>query len=219
MCDDGKIYVVKACQTSKATMGHSMVAEQVVARVGRLIGAPVPEVALVDVPAALISAQAEMSHMNPGIAHGSKFMDGVSERMAIDHMQVPENRDRFGRLAVLYGWMVASDHQFLYNKTGPPLVHSVDHGHFFPGGPGWTVASLASAPVAHLDDAILNPCALTPEEKENAASQIRTVQDCDLREIADVPPAHWGLTEEERTALKAYLSRRRDEIMATFPRG
>ncbi len=216
ICDDGHTYVVKARQPNNATIGHVVVAEQVVARIGLLIGAPVPEVALVEVPALLVSAQPEMGHMQPGVAHGSRFMADVTEQMALDNTHA-ENRERFALLAVLYGWMAASDHQFVYNKTGPRLVHSVDHGHFFPGGPNWTLASLTQPSSAQLDSTITNACALTQEEKENAVRHLVKVKETDLARIVAIPPEDWGFVEAERIALLDYLTRRRDEILAAFP--
>ena len=51
--------------------------DHVAARLGRAIGAPVPEaVALVDVPQELIAANpVEMAHMQPGVGHGTKMID------------------------------------------------------------------------------------------------------------------------------------------------
>jgi hypothetical protein len=68
---------------------------------------------------------------------------------------VPDNRPRFAALAVLYGWIPAGDAQLIYRQTVSHLVYSVDHGHFFPGGPNWTLAGLSGfvplspSPIAH----------------------------------------------------------------------
>src|SRR5258708_10604242 len=48
MCEDGATYVVKALQAARADMGRVLVNEQIVARLGRLIHAPVPHFAFID---------------------------------------------------------------------------------------------------------------------------------------------------------------------------
>ena len=95
-------------------------------------------------PQELIDAQPEMRHMPAGISHGSQLVPNCSEREAYRYVDIAENRERFAKLAVLYGWMSAGDHQFIYRHDPPNLVHSVDHGHFFPGGPNWQVVQLTS---------------------------------------------------------------------------
>src|SRR5262245_44207625 len=73
-CDDGKVYVVKGLQPGRPDhhqMSRAIIADHVVGRVGYAMGAPVPEIRLIDVPAALRDAQPEMQHMVAGIAHGS----------------------------------------------------------------------------------------------------------------------------------------------------
>jgi hypothetical protein len=216
MCDDGQTYVVKALQNNNPLMGRVMVTEQVVARIGLLIGAPVSGVALVDVPAALISTQPEMQHLNHGVAHGSKFMAEVTEQMGLEPAH-PLNRDRFARLAVLYGWVSASDLQFVYNKVEPRLVHSVDHGHFLVGGPNWTLTSLAQPSIAQLDATVTNACSLTSEEKDNAVRYLFNIDNHAVAEIVSIPPVEWGFADDERVAFLDYLLRRRDQIKSAFP--
>src|SRR2546422_862159 len=60
--DTNSEYVVKGRQN-----GRMIVNDHVVAKLGALIAAPVPPNAFIDVPHELITAQAEMSHMPPGI--------------------------------------------------------------------------------------------------------------------------------------------------------
>lgn len=219
VCEDGGNYVVKALQANRvAEMGRVMVNDQIVARMGQLIDAAVPKVALIDVPAVLIANQPEMSHMLAGIAHGSLFIENVTERDNFQHTNVPENRPRFAKLAVLFGWIGAQDHQFVYSKTAPQLVYSVDHGHFFPGGPVWTDASLAGAAPAQPDTQVSSACNLTEPELRNAIRALHAVRDEALISIVALPPAEWGLTMEERIALLEFLKRRRDNLLAMFPR-
>lgn len=140
-CADGNNYVVKGQQVGRMAFN-----DQVSARLGRAIGAPVPdEVALVQVPAELIAANpGEMAHITPGIGHGTKMIENTSERLAIERNNEPYNRPRFALLCIFFGWLGGSDTQYIYSTEDPYLVYSVDHGHFFHGGPNWNVTSLAA---------------------------------------------------------------------------
>jgi hypothetical protein len=220
MCEGGGKYVVKALQMNRvAEMGRVLVNDQIVARLGELIGASVPRVAFIDIPVELIANQAQMSHMMAGIAHGSQFVENVTEREGFLYAAIPENRPRFALLAVLFGWIGAQDHQFVYSKTAPQLVYSVDHGHFFPGGPVWTEQSLAAATHPQPDTQITNSCNATQEELHLALRALSAVPDEALISIVALPPDEWGLTMEDRITLFEFFTERRSELLAMLPVG
>lgn len=207
-CDDDNAYVVKGKQN-----GRMLVNDQVIARVGNLMGAPVGSPALVDVPQELVTAEPQMQHMEWGVSHGSRFIPNCSEREAILHTGNSENRPRFALLAVLYGLVKANDHQFVYDNSPPHLVHSVDHGHHFPNGPNWSVGSLESAGSPKLDEVLSAACRFTSEETRAALDSLGGVTDKGIARVVVVPPADWGLTDEERPALARYLGERRDALL------
>src|SRR6478672_5229291 len=128
MCDGG-LYLVKFAQ-NKYGNGKGIFTEQVVALAGQLIGAQVPQVALVDVPrehAEELRAQRASLGLDfdpqPGIHHGSRWADGHTDQMGIAYEA--ENRERFGALQVLYTWIGgAGDHQFIYRAATPHEVLS-----------------------------------------------------------------------------------------------
>jgi hypothetical protein len=219
LCDGGDTYVVKALQAGRTDMGRVLVNEQVVARIGKLMHAAVPHVALIDVPAELITSQPEMSHITPGVAHGSQFVENVTERMQYENAAIAENRPRFALLAVLFGWTGAQDHQFVYEKTSPHLVYSVDHGFFFPGGSAWTEASLGVAPPAQPDIAVINACGTTEPELHQALHALSAIVGEALISVVSLPPDEWGLTMGDRIALFNFLTRRRAELLALLPPG
>lgn len=221
-CNDGEKYVVKA-HRNDAEQRRMIFNDQVIARLGALLGASVPYVALVDVPAELIAANADklkgMGHMHPGVAHGSRRFNDVSERIdAIDHVNDDDNRHRFALLAVLHAWVGSySDRQFLYDNSAPFRVYSVDHGHFFHGGPAWSVASLNSAPAAALSDDLVKTCKLSADELVDACSSLADISEQEIAEVLAVPPDDWGVSLDERVALAEYLHKRRAELLAAHP--
>lgn len=210
-CSDGSEFVVKG-----ANAGKQAVNDQIVGRLGRAMGAPVGEVALVEVPQELVAIEPEMTHVTPGLAHGSRLIGDCSERARIRHHDDPDNRGRFAALAVLYGWIHASDHQVIYENTPPHRVHSVDHGHFLPGGPKWSVESLRKGASPAPDPALVSTCGLTDPEIRAAAQGLRSVSDETICRAIAAVPRDWAITEDERLALARYLAHRRDELIRTL---
>jgi len=218
-CDDGHAYVVKGGHA-----GRQIVNDQVVGQLGQALGAPGAPVTVVEVAAELIAAEPELQNLNGapmahGIWHGSRHIAGVSEdRQGFDHMGLPDNRPRFARLALLYGWAGGSDHQFLYGKAPPELVYSVDHGHFFAGGPDWTEASLAGAGPAVPDPTICATCALTAPELDEARQALQALDaPAVIARAVAAPLDTWTLTPAERVALARYLHRRYQDLVAPPP--
>ena len=211
-CDDGLVYVVKGRQ-----VGRGIVNEQVVARIGIALGAPVGEPALIEIPQALIDVEPRLGFLSAGLAHGNRFVSGCSDRLWIDHTSVAENRARFALLAVLYGWCSAGDSQLIYPNAPPHLVLSVDHGHFFPGGPDWQRSNLDGAAHAVLDAGIVSGCGLTTSELNEGLAALGSVTEADIISAVSMPPDDWGLGLEDRVSLVNYLSRRQQELLALAP--
>lgn len=208
-CDDGNEYVVKGQHA-----GRGIVNDQVIGRLGSAIGAPVGDVALVYIPDALVAAEPAMSDIKPGISHACRWIPGCTEREHIVHTTVPENRGRFAALALVYGWVHAQDHQFIYTNDPPHLVYSVDHGHFFPNGPDWTIQSLGTAAAATPDPTLIAGCSLSNTELASAVGALGSISDAQIASAVASPPDEWGLTEPERVALASYLRSRRDQIVS-----
>ena len=206
-CDDGREYVVKGAQA-----GRMIVTDQVVGRLGTAMGAPVAEVGLVDVPRELINSEPQMSHMVAGESHGSVWISGCTDSQGMTYSDQAENRSRFATLSVLFGWVVASDHQFVYKSSAPNLVYSVDHGHFFPGANGWDMNSLAGAPPPEPDQQLRAGCSLTEDELREAQKLLLNVSDSAIAQAVASPPDGWGISMQERVALAAFLAKRRDEF-------
>ncbi len=167
-------------------------------------------------PAELIAVQPELSHIRTGLCHGSLWIRDCTDRLGFEHANEPPNRSRFARLAILYGWIGANDHQFIYLKDPPHLVFSVDHGHFFPGGPNWTAATLAGAPQASPDPTVISGCALTDVELRTACLELEGVDGRIIAAAIAAPLDDWGISANERIVVAEYLFRRRSELLVRF---
>lgn len=215
-CDDGRDYVVKGAQ-----VGRALVADHVVALLGRRLGAPVPEVALVNVSADLIehplsavgTSTMPVMHFSPGLGHGSVMVPGTILEYDVVHTNEGDNAERFANLAVLYGWTMADDHQFLYRTSSPHLVISHDHGHFFAGGPEWDPSSLAAASPAELDASIVHGANCSSQRIHAAGLRLQALTELDIAAAVAAPPDSWNLDMDERIALMHYLWRRRAQLL------
>jgi hypothetical protein len=209
-------YVVKARQADR-NIERQMVNDQVVARLGVMMNAPVAKPSLVEISTDLIELSPLHSYIFAGTAHATEFIKDCSDdRELFLHTKEPANRDRFALLCVLYGWVYARDHQFIYRKLKPNLVHSVDHGHFFIGGPDWNIERLTRTTDVQLDRLLLETCKLTCQELESAVNACLAVTAAQILEAVAAPPTDWGLTIDDRLALVEYLMSRQKQIMAVF---
>jgi hypothetical protein len=211
-CSDGNEYVVKG---KRADLGKANSNDQIIGRLGCAMGAPVPPVTIVNVPADIPANQEEIRDFPSGLGHGSQFIADASRvKQGIANQNVPGNRSRFAALAVMYGWAcVQTDHQFFY-RDGTNLVMSFDHGHFFPGGPNWSIQHLKSAPEAVPDAILVTGCQLMDDEISQAKGLLAKVTSQDILAATAAPPAEWGLTLDERVEMAIYLEERRSRLLA-----
>jgi hypothetical protein len=209
LCDDGRSYVIKGLQPSQR-MGHGLTTEQVIGRLGQTLGAPVPPIALVMVPQDLIDLEPQMAHLSPGIAHGSLLMPNVSERAGIYPPITNQDRAWYASLAVMYGWGHAGDHQLVYSLDAERRPYSVDHGHFLPGGPNWSAATLSPSIPAIPDQNFAQH--VTLDDLENPLQIARSLSEADLSGLLEFSLPHWGVPPHDLTALESFLRTRQGEL-------
>jgi hypothetical protein len=218
ICEDGHAYVTKCMRPNNPAQAHMMFNDQCAARLGRFMGAPVPTVSLVNVSAELIAQNNELAHILPGLAHGSLKVPNVTDRVnSFDHSDKGTNRLRFASLAIFFGWLGGSDQQFIFEKATPFNVYSHDHGHFFPGGPLWTVPSLAAAPPAQAWNKLVTDLNLTAAELQQACAPLHNVTPEQIAQSIAFCPTNWGVDQPARIALANFLNDRMQTLRATHP--
>lgn len=216
---DGEDYYVKALREDK-DLGRALCVEQVAGYLGEELGAPVPPTPRVKLTEEFVQAEPELTNVKPGLAHGVQDIGECSpKRTDVAYVDVDTNRERFARLAVLYGWFHGHDEQVLYRTQSPELVFSVDHGHFLPAVNGqqdnWSVDCLMSAPDPEPYPKFVNGASLGEDELHRVYEDLAEITDRDISEGVARPPQEWGIVIEERVALADYLAERRDTLTAT----
>lgn len=210
----GQVYILKGIQA-----GRGIFNDQVVAQLGMLLDAPVAQPFIADVDVMFISDpdEPQFLYFKPGLAHASLFIPECEDDRDIRRYQEqPENRGRFARLSLLYGWVGAADRQLIYKKQYPNHVYSVDHGNFFPQGPEWTIEDLIQAPKAMLDPEITKICNFNEIELQGAITALVNLSEQEILQAIARPPTEWSITIKERVAIVDYLVRRRHELIKSF---
>lgn len=134
-----------------------------------------------------------------------------------DHADKGDNRERYNRLSVFYGWLVHGDMQFIRGNQPPHTVYSHDHGHFFPGGPMWTQAALTShagtpTPVQQ----IVTDLKLKPEETAEAGQALKAVTVDNVVQAIAAAPDDWKVPLADRVALAIFIHGRQTQLNHTL---
>lgn len=216
LCGDDRIlYSVKFSNNTHGD-GRALVAECLSGLLGSSLGAPVAEVALIEVDQPFlvlnsIELQPGLS-ATPGIHHGSRWIDGCIGPSATQYVEV--NRERFGSLEVLYTWFHCSnDQQFIYSAA-TNKVFSVDHSPFFPAGPGgWTLELLNQNHESVQADPVLGTLGLSAADRGAALAALANLTPLDIAIAVATPPNEWGLDDQDRLGLLSYLVRRKDAVL------
>jgi hypothetical protein len=192
-----------------------IVTEYVVASAGRLIGAPVCEVAIVEIPVEIAGWEFRPgAHLQPGLAHASLAVEDAQEARALEYRDRDDNRRRHAGVFALYDWCWGGDDQWLYCETDDRKLYSHDHGWYLPeNGPDWSEASL----LARVDEP--HPAAhpstdLDPAELAALAARLRGPLRQPLVDLLVTVPASWPVSDADLEALGFFLERRAPAVAA-----
>ena len=77
-CTDEAEWVIKShVHSTNINLPRLVVNERLVGLLAELLDAPVPEIALIDLPNELVSAEPELAHLEAGVCHGSRRVASV----------------------------------------------------------------------------------------------------------------------------------------------
>lgn len=204
----GQDWWVKA--TSSPQGERVPVTEQIIGGLGRLIGAPVCEVAVAEIDAAV-----EYGNCTAGLHHASRDVaDAIELRGQLEHRHDNQNRTRHPGIYALFDWCWGGDPQWLYRVPDDWETHSHDHGWYLPPeGPTWDVASLR----ASVDDPHVLPSPpddLDPIARDQVADRLDALAWQDVARVLRAVPAEWSVTDDELDVLGWFLERRAPLVAA-----
>ena len=213
-CEDGNRYVVKGTQA-----GRQIINDRIVAHLGMALGAPVGIPKLIEVSAQLIELDRRLGSFSSGLAHGTLWISDCLDTDELLGTGEVENRSRYALLSALFGWVINHDPQYLCREQPPRLVHSVDHGHCFAGGPNWTIESLQKSMESdsEIDLEFLlfsgfEMCCFKPIDFQKMQQNLNQVTELNIFSSVASVPDEWGITMEERLVLVEYLFIRQQRL-------
>lgn len=185
-----------------------VVTDYVIGKMGSLIGAAVCEVSVVVIPPELEGWEFRPgSHLAQGNAHGSRHVADATEYRDLRDRDRDDNRIRQTGLFALFDWCWGSDGQWLYQASNDNSIFSHDHGHYLPGGPGWTIDSLqTSVDLTHYSELKINE--LNLGELGRLVERLRAIKVEEIMDVLSEIPADWPVDNAELETLGWFLSQR-----------
>jgi hypothetical protein len=188
------------------------VTELIVGLAGRLIQAPVCEVAVVKIPEEMAGEEyAHGATLEPGLASGSLHVPDVTEARRLHHRSRDDNRRRHAGVFALHDWCWGEDDQWLYAQGEDDRTYSHDHGSFLPGGPDWTIESLVDC-VDRPHRQRRDSADLDTDALDGYADRLDRLTREDLRGMLQGIPDEWPVEQDELEAVGWFLERRAPQV-------
>jgi hypothetical protein len=208
LADDGARYWCKTLNNAQRDP-RIPVNEQIVGRLGVTLGAAVCEPKLVYMGEPMVGWQFRDGHaIEEGWAHGSRAVEPVVETNELGSRAKDDNARRHVGIYALYDWVGGSDPQWLMVGADEEF-HSHDHGHYFPGGPSWTIETLTQAGTTAFP--IGTPAeGLDETEVARVADRLESITEQEVVAALSNLPAEWPTSDDQLEALVDFLLARRE---------
>lgn len=189
---------------------RTLINDQIVARLGHLIGAAVCEVKIVRIPEAMAGTVISGGRtLDASLVHGSRHLDGAEFNRLCPYKDRDDNRHRIATLEALYDWCCGGDDQWLFATEMDYTVYSHDHGHYFRHT--WTPESLMAIGQQEFRSRAGND-GLSAESLCQAAAQIRAIEPEQIRDVISRVPSTWDVTDQELNAVGRLVDARRGPV-------
>ncbi len=218
---DGRLALTKLMGNPQTT--RALIADLVMTRLGRLVGAPVPEPLLVHVPSARLCDIPPL-RIRPwisGLQYGAVFAGGAVPVEPLSDSEKLINLQTLPLAAMLETWIDNTDLKasHLLAVPGPagPSLLVVDHGHALPGAPRWTPATLAAGLASAPDLSALTALARAARRHFDfraALDALLAVTEDQLADLVAGVPRAWGLPASHAESLLGFLLRRQVALPA-----
>lgn len=189
--------------------------EQIVGRVGQLIGAPTCGVRTVGIPSELSGWQFRAGRvLEVGIAHGSLAVPDAIETRRLERRAEDKNGARHALLLALYDLCWGGDAQWLMSTSQEYAFFSHDHGWCLPPeGPEWNTAQLAAS--VDTPHELADPHAGAGLDKEaisTVSNRLVALKQEELVETLSKIPTSWPVSDDELEAVGHFLLHRAPQV-------
>jgi len=231
---DGNQYVAKGLWRGR-DRGRAIAIDYIVSRLGQLLGAPVAEVAIINVPDDMVAGCSELTGMVPGPVRGSHWIDGCRDfRRELADCDFDSNQQELALIALMFGWVVddnmLGDVHFLCCGSAPRKIVSMDHDVFWQSLPFWNdtrerlfepdkvLATVWSPGPARPNMPILRHLrgdkhVSTIPEIPILREALEGVTELEVANVIALVPDEWGITPSVQIELANYLWMRRDDLL------
>lgn len=188
------------------------VTEQVVGRLGCLIGAPVCDCKLIslDEIEGWEIRQGTGRLIERGYAHGSRAIEPTLETRELKFRSDDDNRRRHCGLYAVCDWLYCGDLQWLRATDEDNAYYSHDHG-FFLTGPDWTLESLAACGAGQ-GPITLDPDQLDPAEIYRLGDALENLSRAEIENAISGLPDSWPVSDEELAAVAQFADLRKAAV-------
>lgn len=205
LCSDGQEYWCK--KFDRDVGGLTVVNEIVACEIGKALGAPVIDWAVVDVPPEMQGKRALSSDVfYPSLPmFGSRHIPLSISKDVVLWADRDGNYSRIPLLIALWYLCNADDAQVIYDVAADNQIFSIDHGYWFDSYEGDRIFSKGMTlyiPLPRLQGKIPN------EHWESAMQAVREFQNANTRYISQMLPKEWLIAESEIIEMVDYAKSR-----------
>jgi hypothetical protein len=212
---DSRQYWVKPPNNGQGT--RVPVTEQIVGRIGRLIGAPTCDVRTIEIAHDLAGWEFRPGlKLEAGIAHASLAVPDAVETRDMARRSEDSNATRHVGILALYDLCWGGDAQWLTSTSREHEYYSHDHGWYLPPeGSSWAEAEMIaslSAPHEFVDP--LGGAGLDRATIDAMAARLDALTQAEITVVLSMIPRTWSATDDELEVVGHFLLHRAPLVAA-----
>lgn len=201
VCQDDRTYW---CKNFSENSPELQVNEIVSAEVGKALGAPVRDWAVVDVPDALKGRPVGMGRLGRLPMFGSLELPQASFRYEVSWIKRDGNPRRIPLLVALWYLCNAEDIQLLYDASADHTIWSIDHGCWFGSHEGPRGLFMPSTLAGRTQPPSIGK-GTDPAGWDHAREAVEALDASVLLHIAGMIPSEWGVDPSEVHDMTNYV--------------
>lgn len=187
---DSEFYWCKLANNPQGV--ETVVFEVITSVIGKAIGAPIPDAALVEIPAGLADQRYRDGTPISTSGFASMRVPGVVESDRISYARRDGNPTRLPRLMALAELCMAGDFQVMYKDSADQQVYGLDFGDWFDNSePGWTLDAVVKQRDTSYSRALWENIRMDPDALLDTRLAVESLTEQDLQVAIEAVPSTW----------------------------